>query len=127
MKKKSPRLRLIISGMLLYAVFPTAWLIRPFLSDDAPICIFRQLTAKPCLFCGLTRSFANAAHGDFHKAFAYHPLWPLVAAIVFAIATICLIDALWGTNLLIVAKRVWNLPVWVLLVLLVILSLVRLF
>ncbi len=123
----SRRFRLFLSGMLLYTVFPTAWWIRPFLPEDVPVCIFRQLTGRACLFCGLTRSFANATHGDFDKAFMYHPLWPVVAIIVFATATVCLIDAFKGTNFLIHWKRVWSLPVWVLLVLLIVLTLLRLF
>ena len=51
------------------------------LSDNRyfSICQFRRLTGLPCPTCGVTRSLAMLAKGEWQRAIAYHPLGPLVA------------------------------------------------
>ncbi len=39
-----------------------------------PVCLFRLMTGLPCMGCGMTRAIVAAAHGDFHSAFAWHPM-----------------------------------------------------
>lgn len=55
-----------------------AWLSLP--------CLFHFVTGLPCLFCGLTRSFALTAHGRFGAAFELHLLGPLMFLGVCAVA-----------------------------------------
>jgi len=52
------------------------------LSDNRcfSICQFRRLTGLPCPTCGVTRSLAMLAKGEWRRAVAYHPMGPLVAA-----------------------------------------------
>jgi len=126
MMKINYRFRAFLIGMLLYGTFPVAWWIRPFLSGSKTICIFRQLTGKECPFCGLTRSFASAVHGDFNAAFGYHLLWPLAVFFVFMIGTLCFIDAFNNTYYLRFVRRFWDLPIWIFGMVLILLTLIRL-
>jgi hypothetical protein len=43
-------------------------------------CIFYRITRVPCFTCGLTRSFASVARGDFRHAFYMHLLGPALFA-----------------------------------------------
>ena len=64
------------AGLAVVAVFHYA-----HLSDDRcfSICQFRRLTGLPCPTCGVTRSLAMLAKGEWRRAVAYHPMGPLVA------------------------------------------------
>lgn len=42
------------------------------------LCMWRTLLGQPCPGCGLTRSVVTFLHGDYTRAFLYHPLGPLV-------------------------------------------------
>ncbi|MDH7481296.1 MAG: DUF2752 domain-containing protein [Armatimonadota bacterium] len=44
------------------------------------ICVFYKLTGYPCPTCGMTRSVIALTRLDFHKAFAYNALAPLLIA-----------------------------------------------
>lgn len=46
------------------------------------VCTFRRVLDFPCPGCGLTRSFISLAHGDFPSGVSYHPIGPLLFAIV---------------------------------------------
>ena len=46
------------------------------------VCGFRRLTGLPCPGCGLTRSFAFAAHLQIAAAFRAHLLGPVLFAFV---------------------------------------------
>jgi hypothetical protein len=48
-------------------LIPTSWLER-----RRSLCLFRNLTGRPCLGCGMTRAFSSAFHGDFKGAFRYN-------------------------------------------------------
>jgi len=126
MKKLSYRFKVFCIGILLYTTFPIAWWIRPFLDDDETICIFRKLTGMKCPFCGLTRSFASAVHGEYDVAFGYHYLWPLVALIVFILGTLCIIESSIEADSFVFIRKIWELPVWLFLIVLLFLTLVRL-
>lgn len=41
-------------------------------------CMFLKLTGKPCLSCGMTRSFLCAARGEFLAAWQWNPLGLLI-------------------------------------------------
>jgi hypothetical protein len=57
-------------------VVPSLGLVLP------EVCTFRRLLDLPCAGCGLTRSFISLAHGDFLGGLSYHPMGPLLFAIV---------------------------------------------
>ncbi len=48
------------------------------------LCLFSILFDRPCLGCGLTRSFVYLGHGDVVEAFSLHRLGPVFYVIVLA-------------------------------------------
>lgn len=44
------------------------------------VCTYRRWTGKPCPGCGLTRSFIAMAHGDWKRAWQFHPFGALLFA-----------------------------------------------
>ncbi len=70
----------IIAGSYAYSSFSGA------LSAFAPRCLFRWVTTVPCLFCGMTRSFAATGRLDLRSAFTYHLLGPSLFFCVWVIA-----------------------------------------
>ena len=121
------RLKRIILAMLLFLIFPIAWVTRTFLcSNHVNICIYHILTNKSCPFCGLTRAIACATHGDFNSAFIHHPLWWLAVVIILCIAFVSFFDAVRKTDYLSFSKNFLLIPFWVIIIVLLILALFRL-
>ena len=48
------------------------------------LCLFSILFDRPCLGCGLTRSFVYLGHGDVIQGFALHRLGPVFYIFVLA-------------------------------------------
>ena len=105
-------------------IFATARAILPVVAgSQQPICIFRIVTGKPCLFCGLTRAFAYASHGDFATASSYHPLWWVFAILIVAASIVAWIDLFKNSNRL---QRIWaGIPLLSTVILLLLLTVVR--
>ncbi|MFC1840338.1 DUF2752 domain-containing protein [Thermodesulfobacteriota bacterium] len=81
------------------SLFPVSWLFWPVqLYDNQNTCCFRLITSKPCPFCGLTRAFASAIHGDFRSAFVYHWFWWLAVIILVIGGFILIFDGITGTR-----------------------------
>jgi uncharacterized protein DUF2752 len=57
-------------------------------SDGAgvPLCLFKALTGLPCPGCGLTRAFSSLLHGQFARAYAFHPFAFLFVPLAFLLA-----------------------------------------
>lgn len=53
------------------------WLIQPLWHTHS-FCYFKATIGIPCPGCGMTRAFLDLFKGDFHGAFRWHPLWPMV-------------------------------------------------
>ncbi len=69
------------AGMLVAGLFVIAGaFLYPYVEGIAdavmPGCLFHRVTGIPCLLCGMTRSFAAAAHGHLLEAFRLHLLGP---------------------------------------------------
>lgn len=65
----------------------TALVLSFFLPPDGlgpTICWFQNLFGHPCPGCGLTRSLTCISHGEFAKAWAYHPFGPVIYALFVA-------------------------------------------
>ena len=58
-----------------------------------PICLFRYVTGLPCPGCGLTRSFSCILHGDFVRAYDYHPFGYVLLPIFLLMASTLLLRA----------------------------------
>lgn len=75
-----------VVGWLMLSTFPVAYALKPWIvTSTLIICPFRAITGHLCIFCGLTRAFAYATHGDFDAATAMHPAWWLMAAVVLVL------------------------------------------
>ena len=96
---RGTRARRSVWAGLLFATFPIAWWLRPLIIEDhIPVCLFRIATTKPCPFCGLTRAFAHATHGEFGLAWESNPLWFLAVALIATLAVLMATDAAAGTD-----------------------------
>lgn len=62
---------------LLLILIPTAWLER-----RRSLCLFKNLTGRPCPGCGMTRAISSASHGNFKQAFSYNKLVVIVLPIL---------------------------------------------
>jgi Protein of unknown function (DUF2752) len=73
-------------AILLAAVVASRLMSRRLLDADPPVCVFRQVTGRPCPACGLTRSWSAAARLDVAESAAWHPLGipALVGALMVA-------------------------------------------
>ncbi|MBP8811347.1 MAG: DUF2752 domain-containing protein [Kofleriaceae bacterium] len=52
-------------------------------AHDGPGCPFRTATSLDCAFCGMTRATLALGRGELDAALAYHPVAPLVLALMF--------------------------------------------
>jgi hypothetical protein len=121
------RYKCLLLAILLCSTFVIAWFIQPSIcTSDYSICIFRTVTDKPCVFCGLTRAFAYAIHGDFNSALACHKFWWIAALIIIGIASFSLVDAVVGTGLLLRFGPVRRIYIWYLPGAVIVLTLLRL-
>jgi len=58
------------------------------------VCLFHAVTGLPCPACGLTRSFVCLAHGHLTESLRYHPLGPLLFAVMLATVIYALAERL---------------------------------
>lgn len=72
--------RIIFWGSSLPAVLAASFLYFPYCHTGPVFCPSALLFGLPCPGCGLTRALGHATHGQFHEAFLYHPIWPLILA-----------------------------------------------
>jgi hypothetical protein len=94
--KRPPELLL---GLLLLGSIPLLGLFRGALEGSRrAICLFRVMTGRPCVFCGMTRALAEAAHGSWGRATRFHPLWALAAAAILLFGITAVVDGLTGSN-----------------------------
>jgi len=75
---------LVFIGLALYcALLP---LISPVLGRVLPgiwgVCVYREITGRPCPLCGLTHAFGALARGDLAGARSRHPLALIFAGLV---------------------------------------------
>ncbi len=87
--------RALLWSLGLLGTFPGAFVAKSWIvTTPLIVCPFRAITGLPCLFCGLTRAFAYATHGEFAAAWESHPLWWLAALLVAAQSVALLARAL---------------------------------
>ncbi len=67
--KAQGKVSFLILLPLLLIFIPTAWLER-----QRSLCLFKNLTGRPCPGCGMTRAISAAAHGNFKQAWRYNKL-----------------------------------------------------
>lgn len=56
------------------------------LPNRGPLCPLLAVTGLPCPFCGMTRATVAIGAGEWGRAFALHPLAPLVLVGSFVVA-----------------------------------------
>ena len=74
--------------------------VKGMLEAVAPGCLFHRITGLPCLFCGMTRSFAATAGGRWEEAFRMHLLGPPLFVLVAALTAILLAEKALSRSLL---------------------------
>ena len=88
------------------SVFVAATIISEQTITHGPaICPLKIATGLDCPFCGMTRAFVFAAHGDLSAASGFNPGWPLAAVMVIVAVILCWRDASAGSDL---AGRLWR-------------------
>jgi len=102
--KKAIRLRLLLSslllcGLLIFSLFQFKQLDGII---NGPLCLFRRLTGKPCLFCGLSRSLLNSFRLNLRDAFLFHFAGVFVFFAVIALAINTYVEAFTGKKVHIV-------------------------
>lgn len=50
-------------------------------------CVFYETLGIPCPTCGMTRAVLSAIKLDFGEAFGYHPLFPTLPVLYWAVIT----------------------------------------
>ncbi len=71
-----------------------------------PACAFYLTTGYPCATCGMTTSFAWAAHGHLLMAFYTQPAGALLALLTAACVLVCAWALVTGADLAPLARRV---------------------
>jgi hypothetical protein len=109
----------VLLAVVAWSPIPVAWLAAPWIArDELTICSFRLLSGYSCPFCGLTRAFAAATHGNIVQATALNPLWPAFMLGLLVLGALLLIDAVARTQtasrLIRTATRHWLAIVFVL-------------
>jgi uncharacterized protein DUF2752 len=103
------RQRALLWSLGFLGTFPAAFVAKSWIvTTSLIICPFRAITGLPCLFCGLTRAFAYATHGEFAAATESNPLWWLAALLVAAQGAALLSRALGGRPVATIERRHWR-------------------
>ncbi|MCR5150506.1 MAG: DUF2752 domain-containing protein [Clostridiales bacterium] len=68
-------------------IIPPLYAVGFIISNKTGVgCIWKALTGVPCPGCGFSRAVASAFHGDFARAFHFHPLfWTLPLIVILFI------------------------------------------
>ena len=128
MSGRAARARPLAWALILLGTFPIAFLSRPWLLTSAiTLCPFRAVTGRPCVFCGLTRAFACATHGEFAQAFGFHPFWWVAALLIGGMGVAFLVTGLTGRELPRLLPLSWRARSWLVVGFIVVGSLVRAF
>ena len=79
------------------------------------ICLLKRLTGIPCMTCGMTRSFCAISRGRLAEAVRFHPLGPVVYAMLAVVMIRAAVMAAYGRMWLARTVRVliWSIPVLV--------------
>jgi hypothetical protein len=87
----------------------------PLAGQEGPValCLLRHLTGIPCPTCGMTRSFCCMSRGEFAEAALFHPLGPVIYAMLAVVFVRSAGIALLGRTWLGRTARVlvWSVPV----------------
>lgn len=70
------------------------------------VCQFYANTHLPCAGCGLTRSVSSFFQGYWHLSVTYHPLGPVIAVVMAAIAVGAVLPEGWRLGLVARLERV---------------------
>ena len=102
--KKAIRLRLLLASLLLLGllVFSLFQFKRLDGIINGPLCLFRRLTGRPCLFCGLSRSLLNSFRLNLKDALLFHVAGVFIFFAVITSAINTYIEAFTGKRVHIV-------------------------
>lgn len=102
---RTRRWRLLLGGACA-SVFVVAAMVPPLSVEQGPVlCPLKLCAGLDCPFCGMTRAFVFAAHGEPAIASGFNAGWPLAAVLVLAAVLLCWWDAATGSDR---AGRTWR-------------------
>ncbi len=92
MRKPAGWIDAVVPGLLLVVLFsvPVPDLSGKSLLGLPSICLWRTVTGIPCPGCGGLRSLVCCAHGEWIRAFDFHPLGPMAFAGLIAWSAVAL-------------------------------------
>lgn len=77
---------MIAGTFAIAALAPPSW--GDAIAADGPGCPFHAATGVDCPFCGMTHATVAMGRGDWHAAFGFHPLAPVVVLGMLALLVI---------------------------------------
>ncbi len=102
---------LIISGRVSAIIVAAGITLGPYLDSLPSICLFRTVTGRRCVFCGMSHAVTLAVRGDFARAGAAHPAWFIILPlfVVFLAASIAKRARIsWGVVGVLVLGTLWT-------------------
>ena len=88
------RFPVVLAGLTTFTAI-AGWLGGYVLTaDSVSICIFRSLTGRPCIFCGMTHALVYAMRGNWSMASHENPAWWLILP-MFLVLTAGVISGRW--------------------------------
>jgi hypothetical protein len=98
----------LVTGVLLLAARATPLPRYGSLLGLPALCPLKALTGVPCPGCGMTRSLVLSAHGQWAAALWYHPLGPLVFALLILAFCAGVLRLLCGNRNAMISSRVFS-------------------
>lgn len=87
------RWKSVLIGSVLLLILPiTGILSEEIQKESRGGCLIKSAFQTNCPFCGMTRAFSFAAHGDLAKANQLNPGWSVALFIIVALGILHLLD-----------------------------------
>lgn len=123
---RARRLSTFALGFALLGTFLAAWVAHDWILTEAPAtCAYRRITGLSCCFCGLTRSFAHATHGELAQAREANPGWWVAVLVTAGLGVAFILAALLDRDILKPLGRTLRRWWWLLLLAVIVLTALR--
>ena len=91
------RWKSILIGSILLLILPVTGILSKEIQEKSKGgCLVQSAFQTPCPFCGMTRAFSFAAHGDLTQANQLNPGWSILFFIMVILGVLHILDGLTG-------------------------------